>query len=348
MRQAPSRNPDMTPERLAIIESNDPDCGKAFVASICTMRHRAAKNKEAKGIEHGPCAYCPLILKFLGRDVTKSAYKPESEAEPGRTICRRCERYAKPGFDFCSDCLVRPGKLKFAEKHQEEDILNRRPNRKSDKTCETCGKRLTINGHCMSCNARKARSKSEEKPLKISKRVARQFEKAVEKPAPKTGAMKTLPNLPASQLCQEFQIQNCHDCDDLTCGDNLRKPAADTTHAAKLPDLEKYVLANPPKRAQLLSLHRTLTEQARELMTRKNADYGANADPFANFRMSALLHIEPEFGVLLRMQDKMARLVSFLEKGELAVKEESWSDAIIDIINYSVLLCGLLRERVET
>lgn len=100
-------------------------------------------------------------------------------------------------------------------------------------------------------------------------------------------------------------------------------------------------------RAHLLRLHENLTEQARELMTRKNADYGANADPFANFRMSALLHIEPEFGVLLRMQDKMARLVSFLEKGELAVKEESWSDAIIDIINYSVLLCGLLQEKVN-
>lgn len=97
-------------------------------------------------------------------------------------------------------------------------------------------------------------------------------------------------------------------------------------------------------RPQLLKLHETLTQQARELMTRKNADYGANADPFANFRMSALLHIQPEFGVLLRMQDKMARLVSFLEKGQLAVKEESWSDAIIDIINYSVLLCGLLQE----
>ncbi len=106
-------------------------------------------------------------------------------------------------------------------------------------------------------------------------------------------------------------------------------------------------MANPPKRAQLLQLHETLTTQARELMTRKNADYGANTDPFANFRMSALLHIQPEFGILLRMQDKMARLVSFIEKGQLAVKEESWSDAIIDIINYSVLLCGLLREKTN-
>jgi len=30
--------------------------------------------------------------------------------------------------------------------------------------------------------------------------------------------------MPASRLCKEFRIQNCHDCDDLTCGDNTNKP----------------------------------------------------------------------------------------------------------------------------
>jgi hypothetical protein len=29
-------------------------------------------------------------------------------------------------------------------------------------------------------------------------------------------------NIPASQLCREYSIQNCHDCDDKQCGDNLR------------------------------------------------------------------------------------------------------------------------------
>lgn len=101
-------------------------------------------------------------------------------------------------------------------------------------------------------------------------------------------------------------------------------------------------------REELFALHDKLTTTAKELMARKNADYGANTDPFANFRMSALLHIQPEFGVLLRMQDKMARLVSFLEKGELKVKEEGWEDACIDILNYTVILCGLLKERTST
>ena len=100
-------------------------------------------------------------------------------------------------------------------------------------------------------------------------------------------------------------------------------------------------------RTELLKLHDELTQAGKALMERKNADYGANADPFANFRMSTLLHLPPELGVLLRMQDKMARLVSFIEKGELKVKEEGWKDSIIDVVNYSVLLCGLLIEKTE-
>ena len=91
--------------------------------------------------------------------------------------------------------------------------------------------------------------------------------------------------------------------------------------------------------------HVKMCSEAFELMKRKNADYGGAADPFANFRMSALLGLNPEDGVLLRMQDKMARIVSFLRKGDLAVKEESWRDACVDLVNYSVILAGLLTER---
>lgn len=98
---------------------------------------------------------------------------------------------------------------------------------------------------------------------------------------------------------------------------------------------------------ELLKLHERLCASGRELMRRKNTDYGANNDAFANFRMASLLRLDPAQGVLLRMQDKMARLVSFLEKGQLAVTEESWSDSIVDLINYSVILAGLLGEAAD-
>lgn len=96
---------------------------------------------------------------------------------------------------------------------------------------------------------------------------------------------------------------------------------------------------------QLQDLHRILTEESRALMERKNADYKAGSgDPFANFRMSELLHIKPVLGAMLRMQDKMARLLAFIERGTLAVKEESWHDCVLDLINYSVIVHGLLEE----
>lgn len=96
--------------------------------------------------------------------------------------------------------------------------------------------------------------------------------------------------------------------------------------------------------SELLELHKTLCDKGRELMQRKNADYANGADAFANFRMSKLLHIPEAKGVLLRMQDKMARMVSLIDRGDLKVKDESMTDTIIDLINYSVILHGLLKE----
>lgn len=98
--------------------------------------------------------------------------------------------------------------------------------------------------------------------------------------------------------------------------------------------------------SDLQDLHRRLCDEGRKLMERKNADYKAGSgDPFANFRMAALLHVNPAIGAMVRMQDKMARLVSFIETGKLAVAEESWHDCIVDLINYSVILHGLLSEQ---
>jgi hypothetical protein len=80
-------------------------------------------------------------------------------------------------------------------------------------------------------------------------------------------------------------------------------------------------------------------------MQAKNEDYsGATADPFANFRASTVFGIEPETGILLRTMDKLKRIQSFISKGELSVKGEPVDDAIRDVINYMVLLKGMIVE----
>lgn len=98
----------------------------------------------------------------------------------------------------------------------------------------------------------------------------------------------------------------------------------------------------------LVNLHEVLTTEARTLMVRKNADYKAGSgDVFANFRMAKLAHVEEVQGVIVRMMDKLARWLAFLEKGELEVKEESVFDVSLDLINYTVIATGLLIEKIN-
>lgn len=125
--------------------------------------------------------------------------------------------------------------------------------------CPKCRKKLTKNGFCYTCAAHEREAKKNEarkKPICNEPAPKVTQEKSNVTFAPKTGAPKTLPNLPASRLCKEFRIQNCHDCDDLACGDNMRKPAADSIHA-KSPEPGK-VIYDPGPMVQMLPSDRVM------------------------------------------------------------------------------------------
>lgn len=96
---------------------------------------------------------------------------------------------------------------------------------------------------------------------------------------------------------------------------------------------------------ELMRLHETLCAEARSIMAAKNHDYtSGSGDPYHNFRGSSALGVDPIVGVMLRMQDKMQRIKTFAEKGQLMVKGEGVDDAFRDLINYTVLAYGLSRE----
>lgn len=100
--------------------------------------------------------------------------------------------------------------------------------------------------------------------------------------------------------------------------------------------------------AQLLELHGTLTSDALAIMRAKNHDYtSGSGDPLANFRGASYLGIHPVLGILLRQQDKIMRVRTFVEKGELKVKGESVKDAIVDQINYLVLQYAYIMEEQQ-
>jgi hypothetical protein len=78
-----------------------------------------------------------------------------------------------------------------------------------------------------------------------------------------------------------------------------------------------------------------------EIIKRKNSDYGATDDPFANFRMFG------EIGFAVRLSDKLSRIKTLLERGSAEVKEESLEDTIMDASNYLYLLLAYRKEKNE-
>lgn len=85
-----------------------------------------------------------------------------------------------------------------------------------------------------------------------------------------------------------------------------------------------------------------------ETSKRKNSDYtGKTDDPFSNFRSVEVLGITTEQGFLTRMMDKMKRIASFAEQGELQVKDESVTDTLKDLANYSCLLSGYIKSKAN-
>lgn len=90
-----------------------------------------------------------------------------------------------------------------------------------------------------------------------------------------------------------------------------------------------------------------MVAEARNLLIVKSKDYSSDTDAFHNFNMARLLQIDPELGIMLRMLDKQARILNFIKKGRLELTTESWQDACVDLVNYTVLLCAMLTEKTE-
>ena len=82
----------------------------------------------------------------------------------------------------------------------------------------------------------------------------------------------------------------------------------------------------------LMQIQDDLCGDGKSIMKKKNHDYrGGSGDPYANFRGSVSLGVKPITGILLRMQDKIMRVKTFDEKGELIVENEGVKDALVDI-----------------
>ena len=103
-------------------------------------------------------------------------------------------------------------------------------------------------------------------------------------------------------------------------------------------------------RDDLLKLHDETCAKARAIMESKNNDYtgGERAtDALANFKSASALGLHPVTGLLLRTQDKLMRIRSFVADGALRVTGETVTDACDDLLNYAILCKALLLEEAQ-
>lgn len=82
-----------------------------------------------------------------------------------------------------------------------------------------------------------------------------------------------------------------------------------------------------------VSQMQTVQKEGLELFKRKNKDYG---DAFANFG---------PIGVIVRMGDKINRLMNITKSNVTMVKDEGVRDTLIDLHNYAAMAIMLLDEK---
>jgi len=81
---------------------------------------------------------------------------------------------------------------------------------------------------------------------------------------------------------------------------------------------------------------KAVQKEGYELFEKKNKDYG---DAFANYG---------SIGVLVRIGDKIQRLMSISENEIKCVSDESLRDTLIDLHNYSAMAIMLMDEKNNT
>jgi len=101
-------------------------------------------------------------------------------------------------------------------------------------------------------------------------------------------------------------------------------------------------------RDELIEYHDRICLEARDLMRAKNHDYAGenSSSPWMNFERSELMGLcKTEQAFMVRILDKVSRLITFIDAGHLKVKGEGVHDSIVDIINYMVLFSAFCKEK---
>lgn len=101
---------------------------------------------------------------------------------------------------------------------------------------------------------------------------------------------------------------------------------------------------------EFVEFHAQTIKKMNEICKAKNQDYsgGGECSAFNNFMIVEHKGVcSTEAGFLVRMEDKMMRINNIIKSGKAAVKDESVSDTLMDLANYSILMMGYLKSKKE-
>ncbi len=131
-----------------------------------------------------------------------------------------------------------------------------------------------------------------------------------------------------------------------TAADILRAECLDP--GLRGPKVEKGSIS----KENLLKMRARLNKKADEILVSKGNDYNAAqqeaGDTLFNLRVCALMGIVPSpvDGILVRMSDKLMRLVSLTRPGTVQrVANESLEDTVIDLRNYADYVLAMVKEQ---
>lgn len=86
-----------------------------------------------------------------------------------------------------------------------------------------------------------------------------------------------------------------------------------------------------------------IMQELNAMQDRKGKDYGSEDDPLANICDSATFGIAPWVSAMIRANDKMARIKTFIKKGSL--ENEKVKDSLVDLAVYTIHALRLYRQQ---
>ena len=89
-----------------------------------------------------------------------------------------------------------------------------------------------------------------------------------------------------------------------------------------------------------------ILDELKDLHSRKNQDYSGE-DPLSNLKMCEKGGLPGWKGVVVRLTDKISRLLTFMKKGTFQVSDESLEDTLKDVAVYAILALILYRESLS-